>query len=436
MIAPVVGNHSSFVGGRSSVVGSWYYRRQVDAHAGSRFVYMKITMLLTVGLERPSGLRFGGLARGLARRGHDVTVLALHPDWAHAQPRSWREGRLHVRYVGQMHAQKTGGAPRRFGPLQLLSVVLRSTAALAAAAVGTPSDCLHICKPQPINGMAALLANSVRRHPLYLDCDDYEAGSNRFTAAWQRRVFSWWEDHLPPLMEGITVNTAFLGERAVVLGVDPARIVRVPNGVDLAHFTPVAPQHVAALRDALGLVGRRVVAFAGTFSLQNHPVDLLIDALPALVRHEPRTTLLMVGDGEDRVLLQRRCAEAGFAHHVVWTGHVGRSMLRALLGMADLSVDPVHDDDVARARSPLKIFESLALSVPVVTADVGDRRALLGDGTAGLVVRAGDAGALADGIGRLLNDRADLEAKAAAARTHVRAYDWNELAREFERVYG
>jgi glycosyltransferase involved in cell wall biosynthesis len=396
---------------------------------------MKITFLLTVGLERPSGLRFGGLARGLARRGHDVTVLALHPDWGRATPRRWREGNLTVHYVGQMHARKTGSAPGRFGPLRLLSVVVRSTAALAWAATQSDADCLHLGKPQPINGLAALLANRVRPRPLFLDCDDDERTSNRFTARWQQDIFGWWEDRLPPLMQGVTVNTTFLRDRVMARGVDPAHVVVVPNGVDLARFTPVPSRYTDALRTALGLDGRRVIAYAGTMSLQNHPVDLLLEAIPRLLRHEPRTTLLMIGDGEDRAALQRWCEHAGIDPSVRWTGYVERPLLRALMGCAALSVDPVHDDDVARARSPLKIFESMALGVPVVTADVGDRRALLGDDRAGLVVRAGDPGALADGIAHLLDDRATLQSKAAYAREHVQAYDWDVLAERFKQVY-
>ena len=43
---------------------------------------MKIVLLLTVGIERPSGRRYFHLARELARRGHAVRILALHPDLA------------------------------------------------------------------------------------------------------------------------------------------------------------------------------------------------------------------------------------------------------------------------------------------------------------------------------------------------------------------
>lgn len=396
---------------------------------------MKIAFLLTVGLERPSGLRYAGLARGLVRHGHDVTVLALHPDFVHTSSRRFSMDGVDVRYVGQMHARKVGSNPGRFGPLQLLSVVMRSTAMLASAAVTVQADCLHLGKAQPINGMAALLANRIRPRPLYLDCDDYEAGSNRFSAAWQQRVFAWWENYLPALASGVTVNTRFLAERVAELGVPEGHIVHVPNGVELATFLPQPPAQAEGLRHALQLEGRRIIAYAGTLSLQNHPVDLLIDALPRLLEREPRTALLMIGGGEDLPHLQAEVRRRGLRDAVRFTGHVPRPLLRALLGLAEISVDPVHDDAVARARSPLKIFESLALGTPVVTADVGDRRELLGDGTAGLLVAPGDPLALADGIADLLADRQTLAAMRRRSLEHVQGYDWQILARRFAEVY-
>ena len=119
------------------------------------------------------------------------------------------------------------------------------------------------------------------------------------------------------------------------------------------------------------------------------------------------------------------------------------------LAMADVSADPVHDDLTARARSPLKVFESFAVGTPVVTGDVGDRRDILGaplqspptlggkrcDGEAGVLVEAGDAQALAEGILAILKD-SDLAhaAREAALRLRERYY-WDVLVREFVRVY-
>lgn len=404
-------------------------------YAKRRLTAMKIVFLLTVGVERPSGLRYAGLARGLVQRGHQVTILALHPDYAHARTHRFYDGGVEVRYVGQMHARKVGSTPGRFGPLRLLEVVMRSTAALAAATATTSADVVHLGKAQPINGMAALLAGRVRPRPLFLDCDDYEAGSNRFSAGWQQHVFAWWEDRLPLLAQGVTVNTHFLAERIAGLGVPREQIVHVPNGVDLEAWQPAQPAQIAGLRAALGLEGRRVIAYAGTLSLQNHPVDLLLDAMPAIIRREPRATLLLIGGGEDLAQIKAQLARDGLTQAVLCMGHVSRPALRALLGLAELTVDPVRDDAVARARSPLKIFESLALGLPVVTGDVGDRRMLLADGQAGILVEPGSPAALADGILQLLTNQSAQQISRAFILEHSRNFEWKHLAKSFEAVY-
>jgi len=89
----------------------------------------------------------------------------------------------------------------------------------------------------------------------------------------------------------------------------------------------------------------------------------------------------------------------------------------------------------ARARSPLKIFESLALGVPVVTGDVGDRRHILDGGRAGMLVKAGDAQALAEGIRTILEDADLAQTMREAALTLRERYYWDVLVREFEKVY-
>jgi phosphatidylinositol alpha-mannosyltransferase len=106
---------------------------------------------------------------------------------------------------------------------------------------------------------------------------------------------------------------------------------------------------------------------------------------------------------------------------------------------ADLLVDPVEDDDIARSRSPLKVLESLACGVPVVTGAVGDRPAMLAadapSGPAGLLVAPGSAPALAEGLLDLLTDSAARQRLASAAPTAVERYRWDRLAGHFAGVY-
>ncbi|MBX0327754.1 glycosyltransferase family 4 protein [Oscillochloris sp. ZM17-4] len=395
---------------------------------------MRVTLMMVASLDRPAGRRYFPIARALARRGHQVRVLALHPDLASCPRRRFTQDGVEVWYVGQMHARKAGSVPGRFGPLGLLRVLAGSTLGMIWGVICSPSDVYHLGKPQPVNGVAALLAvRLLRRRPFYVDCDDDEVRGNRLPAAWQRAVFGFWQWLLPRLAAGATVNTRHLAAEMARAGVAPVALV--PNGVDLDRFlAPPAPQ-LDAMRAALGLTGGPVVAYAGSLALQNHPVDLLIDAFAQVAAAMPAAALLIIGGGEDLPLLQERVARAGLRDRVYFTGQVHYQAVPAYLALADLSVDPVRDDPVARARSPLKLIESMALGVPVVTGDVGDRAELLAGGAAGALVRPGDARALAEAIIGLLGDAPRRQALAAAGRERASAYGWEQLADTWATVY-
>ena len=296
-------------------------------------------------------------------------------------------------------------------------------------------DAIHVCKPQPINGLAGLLAARALGCPLYVDCDDYEAGGNRFGAAWQQRLVRFWEDHLPRQAAGVTVNTRFLQRRCESLGVPAARLTYVPNGIAAARLVPPDPRHVAGLRAALGLGAAPVVMYVGTLSQTTHNVGLLLDAF-ALVARAAAGRAAAAG-GRWRGSRRRLMAQAqrlGLGERALFTGAVPPAAVPAYLALAACSVDPVADDAVAAARSPLKIVESLASGVPVVTGDVGDRAEMLGQ-DAGVLVRPGDAGALAAGIAALLADAERRAWLAAGARARAESYRWDQLARVWAAGY-
>lgn len=397
-------------------------------------VRMRITFLIIMGIERPSGRRYFNIARELAREGHQVRILALHPDLAACPQRRFVRDGVEVWYVGQMHARKSASVPGRFGPLQLLRVLVGATLGMLWGLVCSPADAYHLGKPQPVNGLAALLGVALLRgRRFYVDCDDDEVHSNRLTADWQRAVFAFWQRLLPRCAAGVTVNTRFLAERMRNDGI--AHVVYVPNGVSSAWFEQPDPRVLAGLRGAFGLAGRRVVAYAGTLALQNHPVDLLLDAFARLAEHAPDTVLLLIGGGEDLPTLRQQAHTLGLEDRVYFTGQIDHHRVRSYLALAAVSVDPVYDDATARARSPLKLFESMALGVPVLTGAVGDRAALLDEGRAGVLVRPGDAAALAVALRDLLADEPRRRALAVAGRRYVERYTWQHLAAAWAQVY-
>jgi glycosyltransferase involved in cell wall biosynthesis len=170
-------------------------------------------------------------------------------------------------------------------------------------------------------------------------------------------------------------------------------------------------------------------------SLVNHPVDLLLEAFAIVKQRCSDAALVLVGGGQDYDFLRQRAEELGLGETAFFAGRVKPEAVPHYLAMADVSVEPVHDDLTARARSPLKVFESLAVGTPVVTGDVGDRGNIFGDEQAGMLTKAGDAQGLAEGILTVLEDSDLARAMQQAALTLREKYYWDVLVRDFVQVY-
>jgi len=398
---------------------------------------MHIAFVLTQSMESPSALgRYGPISRELVRLGYRVSVIAPHHDYGPHVPDCELQDGVEIWCSGQMHVRKIGARKTYFAVPRLLTVALRSAWRTARLMHRIRPDAIHLGKPHPINGLAAwwaLAANPSLQ--LYVDCDDYEAEANQVSAAWQRRVLVYFENSLPRRARAVSVNTRFTQQRLEALGVPPDHICYVPNGVDRRRFA--REKEIDRSREWLvqGERDEKRVLYLGSLNLVNHSIDLLLDAFTDVHEREPSASLLIVGGGSDYDLLQVQARQRQQSSYVRFLGVVSPAEAPSFYRAAHLSVDPVWDDSVARARSPLKVVESLAAGTPVVTGDVGDRRWMLGDGEAGVVVEPGNSRALADGILRVLqNDQLARELQQGAVRLRNR-YWWDALVRAWEPIY-
>ncbi len=397
---------------------------------------MRVVFVLTTSLESPYGLgRCFPLARELARFGHDIHIVALHHNFQELVQCHFVVDDVHVHYVGQMHVLKHGNTTEYFAPLTLAKLVVTAAVKLAYVAGKLEADVYHLGKPHPQNAVAGLwAARLLRKRRLFLDCDDYEAEANRFSSRWQQRGLIWLENNLPRVVDGITVNTSFLRAHYSKLGIK-SRMLHLPNGIDTTRFGSLDPTAVVVWRKQLELVGKQVILYVGSISLANHSLDLLLQAFTCLIGTLHKAVLVIAGGGADLPKLKALAEQLGIAQHCRFLGRVPSDKVPILFRLADVSVDPVYDDAVAQARWPLKIMESLACGIPVVTGDVGDRRQMLGAGRAGLLVKPGNPQALADGLVRVLSDY-DLRIQLkAGCVTQAALYSVVDLARELARFY-
>jgi glycosyltransferase involved in cell wall biosynthesis len=393
----------------------------------------RIAFLLSQSLETPSGLgRYWPIAKELVRLGHQVTILALHHNLPELDRRhSVREG-VTVHYVGQMHVRRIGPRKVYYGPGRLILNVLASITRLAYALARLDVDLVQICKAQPTNTLAARLGG--RGRSLFCDCDDYESEISQVGAEWQRAVLRNIEDGIVHYAKGLTVNTRFTLGRYSDLGFPTARIVYVPNGVERSRFTGAFDPE--PLRRQWGLqADDPLVVYLGTLGIQTHSTDLLLTAFRRVAQELPRARLLLVGGGEGYDEAGDLAQQLGIADRTVFTGYVPPEDVPCYLALGTVSVDPIRDDVIARARSPLKVVESLAMGVPVVTGNVGDRQALLGDDEPGVLVPPGDSQALAAGLLTVLRDRKARARMAEAALARRELWYWDRLIHDFAQIY-
>ena len=326
-------------------------------------------------LESPSGLgRYSPLARELAKSGYKVDIIALHPAFDELESRNIEVDGVNVHYVAQMHVMKSGDTKRYYSSLELLKISLKATWNLCWSAISTKADIVHIGKPHPMNSIAGLCTRIINNSTLYLDCDDYEAGSGRFDSRWQKSIISFFEKWMPHRVKSITTNTFFMRNKLLNWGIPPEKITYIPNGVDRNRFSNVKQGEVEALREELDLGSKKVVGYIGSLSLPSHPVNLLLEAFQEIQIKEENTILLLVGGGEDLTTLKSLSKDLGVSNATRFVGKVPPDKIPLYYALVDVSVDPVYDNEAAKGRSPLKLFESWSCGVPFVTADVGDRK--------------------------------------------------------------
>ena len=398
---------------------------------------MKILFLLTQDLESPSGLgRYWPLARALAARGHKVRIAALHSNWELLSERKFEREGVYVEYVAPMHVIKTGSQKQYYPAARLMGVVIRATYALCRATLSSTVDIIHVGKPHPMNSMAGYLATRLKGSVLCVDCDDYEAGSNRFAADWQRTVIALFEKTLPRHARLVTTNTLNMKSKLISWGCKAERIFYLSNGIDRQRFTPPDPIETSCLRTQLGLDGKRVVLYMGSLSLPSHPVDLLLQSFVQVIQKYPDTALLLVGGGEDYQVLIDQAHSLGISKAIHFTGRVLPADVHKYYALSDVSVDPVRDDEACRGRSPLKLFESWVCGVPFVTSPVGDRAHLLGQPPAGILAQpAGDPQSLANSIMLILGSKELAQQLRSRGLEEVEQYTWEYLAAKLEQVY-
>ncbi|MGH9805757.1 MAG: TIGR04063 family PEP-CTERM/XrtA system glycosyltransferase [Terriglobia bacterium] len=234
-------------------------------------------------------------------------------------------------------------------------------------------------------------------------------------------------DHVTTICEG-------LRQDIVKRGIPEARVSVIPNAVDLAAFEFDLPPDLG-LKGRLGLDGKIVIGFIGSFYAYEG-LDLLLSAMPQVLRKIPEARVLLAGGGPQEPALRSLARDLGMGDKVVFTGRVPHSEIPRYYGIVDVLTYPRHSMRLTELVTPLKPLEAMARGRLVLASDVGGHRELIRDGETGILFRAGDTASLVDAIAKLFGDRDSWPRIRQQARSFVEAErNWTASVARYRPVF-
>jgi glycosyltransferase involved in cell wall biosynthesis len=209
----------------------------------------------------------------------------------------------------------------------------------------------------------------------------------------------------------VTTGERLRAQVVAEAGVDAARVVSIPTGIELDRFHP---GDLARARAALGLApaGAIVGIVATLRSWKGH--RYLLEAIAAMRREDVH--LVIVGDGPQRDALEAQVASLGLGVRVRFAGN--QQDVAPWMQAFDLFCLPSY----ANEGVPQALMQAMACGLAVVSTPVGSIDEIVADGVNGVLVKPQDAGALRGAIEALLGDAArrrelgNAAAATAAAR--------------------
>lgn len=199
---------------------------------------------------------------------------------------------------------------------------------------------------------------------------------------------------------------------ALGLGVDPARLACIPNGVDTQRFRP--GQRSAELRRALAGApddDAPLIGFVGRLSPEKGP-EVFVRAALMLRERLPRARFVIVGDGPLRESVRALVEQYRLGDRLHLAGL--RDDMPAVYREFDLVVSTSHSEAM-----PLAIMEALVSGVPVVATRVGGVPDLIEQGGCGWLCEPGNFDSIAARIAALVEQPAERARMARRARERM-----------------
>jgi glycosyltransferase involved in cell wall biosynthesis len=179
-------------------------------------------------------------------------------------------------------------------------------------------------------------------------------------------------------------------------GVAAPKVRVIHNAIDPNEIVPSTSGK--EIKQRYGLTSdQKVIGVIGRLNPEKGQL-IFLRAMEKTARSFPGVKALIIGDGQDRAMLEAFCRERGLSDHVVFSGY--QEKIADLYQVLDLLVLPSLSEGL-----PNTVLEAMSFGVPVLATAVGGVPEIIRDGN-GMMVPPNDPGALAERMIELLRDDA------------------------------
>ena len=382
------------------------------------------------------------LAEGLVNRGHQVRVVTAMPNY----PQRWiyrgYRGKFycteshHGVTIQRSYVRINGPHPQLLDRL-LLDGSFIITSFWQALRGWKPDVILATVPPLPIC-LPAGLYGWFCKSPIVLNIQDIVSEAAVRVGLVKRRslvlkVANWLEQLAYKLTSRVSVIADGFIDKLLDQGVDPAKIVYIPNWVDLNFIQPL-PKEPNGFRESLNLQGKFVVLYAGNIAL-TQGLKTVVEAA-ALLKQIPEIAFVIVGESTALEHLKENCEEFQ-ATNVILRPFEPREKLPEMLGAADVSL-VVQKRRVTAFNMPSKIPVILASGRAIVASvpETGTAMKAVLQSGGGVVVPAENPQALADQILELYRDPQRVEGLGKQGRRYAEAhYGFDQALNQYEKLF-
>jgi glycosyltransferase involved in cell wall biosynthesis len=372
--------------------------------------------------------------REWVKAGHRVTVITGAPNFPAGKVFDGYRNRLWLRETMAgvevirvwTYITANEGLVRR--TLDYLSFMV--SAAIASLFV-RGVDVVVATSPQIFAACAGWAAGAIKRRPFVFELRDLWPESIAAVGALRNarilRALTRLELFLYRRATAIVAVTEAFRQNLISRGVAADKVFVVTNGADLSRFQPRPKDPDLAGR--LGLSGKFVAGYIGTHGMA-HGLDTILDAAAA-IRDRPAgadVRFLLLGDGAEKARLKARAAAEGL-DNVAFIDTVLKDEVARYWALLDVSIIHLRNTDLFRTVIPSKLFEGMAMGVPVLHGVEGESAEIVRREGAGVVFEAENPAALVEALLNLAADGAAHAGYRQRAQLAARNYDRTVLAR-------